>query len=276
MITKSKLLIDRDCPLCKAYGSLFKKAGLISDDVLTYYQEVSPNFVQDVDLERAKVEIALVDIANKRVDYGLDAFTRILFSESRFLMALLRVKPVRFALKSLYFFISLNRHVIVRPSLSCTENACSPPLHRGYRLAYSLFTAMVTALILSAYFSRIADQFSIANPWYMEYVICFGQIIWQGTFTLIKYRQQAWEYLGHMSTISLLGGLLLVPPLLLAQVFGFAPIYLVGTFLIVVVIMIQEHLLRCKRKGLGVEVTGSWIFYRLLILAFIAFKLYSK
>ncbi|MGB6035546.1 MAG: hypothetical protein WBG42_04710, partial [Cryomorphaceae bacterium] len=75
---------------------------------------------------------------------------------------------------------------------------------------------------------------------------------------------------------SLLGGMLLIPPLLIAELFGLAPIYLIGTFSIVVVIMIQEHLLRCERKGLGVEVTGSWILYRLLILALIAFKLYIK
>lgn len=276
MITNSKLLIDRDCPMCSIYGKLFKQLGLIDYDVLSTYQEIDSKYTKGVDMNRAKSEIALVDLKSKHIDYGVDSFARILFHKYPFFLRVLRLKPFRFLSNLIYLFISLNRHVIIRPSRSCASPICAPSLHRGFRLAYSIITALLTGWVLSNFFGEMMKVFSVDYPPYVEYLICFGQIVWQGLFVLVNYKNSFWDYLGHMSTVSLIGALLLLPPLIIAKLLPLSPLYLIGSFGIVLGIMIQEHLTRCKRSGMGINTTLSWIVYRLFILLFLFIQFFMR
>lgn len=270
MITNSKLLIDANCPMCKAYGGLFKRIGFIDENVLATYQDIDKAYIKNVDMQRAKSEIALIDTENNRIEYGVDSFMKILFHKNERFLRVLNWPLIRFLLRSLYFFISLNRHIIVRPSLICSSRACDPPLHRGYRLSYALATAVITGYILCIYFSEILTSYSIKYPIYLEYLICLGQIGWQGTFMLFKNKSQFWNYLGHMSTVSILGGLLLLPPLAISSILALSPLYLLGSFFLVLLIMIHEHIFRCKRLGIDIFATISWISYRIVVLILLA------
>lgn len=266
MITNSKLLIDRDCPLCQAYGHLFERVGLIDRDVIDTYQEIDMKYTRGVDMQRAKSEIALVDMENQEINYGVDSFAKILFHRHRHILELVSWQPIHFLLRLIYTFISLNRHVIVRPSALCSSRACDPPLHYGYRTVYTLLTAIVTGFVLTNYFGKIMSGYSIALPAQIEYYVCFGQVIWQGHYVFLTDRRQLLNYLGHMSTISLGGALLLLPPLAISSFLQLSPIYLLVAFTIVALMMVREHLSRCKRLGLGVGTTLSWVTYRLCIL----------
>ncbi|MCH2215153.1 MAG: hypothetical protein MK086_08290 [Flavobacteriales bacterium] len=270
MITNSKLLIDADCPMCKIYGKAFLKFGLIENDVLSSYQQVEESISKSIDMDRAKSEIALIDLTNNQVVYGIDAFTRILTRENSLLRKTVKRQPLRFFVKLVYSLISLNRHVIVRPSSTCSSPLCSPELHRGYRTTYGLITAFFTAFILSNYFRPVFADAGLELPPYFEYAMCLGQIVWQGFVISIVNKNESWDYLGHVSTISLIGAILLIPPYLIASIFGLPSLYLLGAFGLVVVIMIQEHVLRTNRLGLGHALTFTWIAYRLLILFIIS------
>jgi len=248
------------------YGNLFQRTGLIDQDVLTTYQEINPEYTKGIDMNRAKSEIALVDLKNNRIEYGVDSFAKILFHKYGLLLKLIKVQPFRFLSHLIYLFISLNRHIIVRPSKFCSTPICAPPLNRGYRSAYSIITALLTGLILSTYFGQVMSAFSISYSPYIEYLICFGQIAWQGAFIGVTNGKKFWDYLGHMSTVSLIGAFLLLPPLIISNLLNLSPLYLIGAFTLVVLIMIQEHLLRSRRLGLGTGTTVSWIAYRLFIL----------
>jgi len=270
MITNSKLLIDSDCPMCKIYGKAFLKLGLIEKDVLSSYQKVEKSISKSIDMNRAKAEIALIDLTNNHVDYGIDAFTRILTRENSLLRKMVKRQPLRSLAKMAYLLISFNRHVIVRPSATCSSALCSPELHRGLRTTYGLITAFSTAFILSNYFRPILADAGLELPQYFEYFICLGQLVWQGLVIRIVNKNETWDYLGHMSTISMIGAILLMPPYLIDSIFGLPSLYLLGAFGLVVVIMIQEHVLRTTRLGLRHALTFTWIAYRLLILFIIS------
>ncbi len=269
MITNSKLLIDLDCTMCKLYGKAFLKLGLIEKDVLSSYQQIEKSISDSIDMERAKSEIALINLKNNQVEYGIDAFTRILTKEKSIPRALIRIQPFRLLFKLLYSIISWNRHIITRPASTCSSPICTPDLHLGYRITYNLITALLTGFILSNYFSSLFLSSGIVLPTFFEYVVCFGQIFFQGTIVTAIDKEKAWDYLGHMSTISMIGALLLLPPYVIAGILGLSSIYLLGAFGLVVIIMIQEHILRSKRLGLGHTLTATWVFYRMLILLFI-------
>jgi hypothetical protein len=273
MINNSKLLIDRNCPMCRAYGHCFVRFGLIHPSVLNYYQDLAIEKSADIDLHRAKIEIALLNTETGKTRYGIDAFIEILTQNRRFLRRFLQLPVVIFILRRVYALISYNRHVITRPSTHCEGTDCTPPLHRSYRLIYLLLTAFMTGAILSLYSGAMTKSLGLNwNPLF-EYLICGGQIIWQGAFVSLFHSKRRWDYLGHMSTISLIGGLLLLPPLLIGQALDLPSLYFLGAFLIVVLLMLQEHLERTKNLGISPTLTLTWVAYRLIILTILCFLL---
>lgn len=139
----------------------------------------------------------------------------------------------------------------------------------GY-IAYLLFTWMFTAFILSHY-TKLMSGFLPSGHDYREYIICAGQIFFQGIIVRAICKRKAYNYLGNMMTISFGGALLLLPMMLIAQWININPLFYVGWFLIVVGLMFLEHIRRTKMMELGWTLTISWAFYRLIILLFIFF-----
>jgi hypothetical protein len=127
------------------------------------------------------------------------------------------------------------------------------------------FSWLLTAYILSGYTAQFA-QLLPAGEWYREYLVCGGQIIFQGLLGAIFFRNKIWDYLGNMMTISLGGAILLLPVLAAGRLVGATPLYYLGAFLLVAGLMLLEHLRRCRLLNLGLWPSISWIVYRVLVL----------
>lgn len=84
--------------------------------------------------------------------------------------------------------------------------------HINYRIAYLLFTWLVTAYILTAYAHLLTNYVPLGGK-YREYLICGGQMIFQGLIILGYKKEKLWDYLGNMMTISFAGSILLLPGL---------------------------------------------------------------
>ena len=77
------------------------------------------------------------------------------------------------------------------------------------------------------------------------------------------------EYLGNMSTVSMIGGILLLPVLLANYYLPISLIGLIAMFGIVVSIMFFEHIRRCKLLGVPFAMTISWVGFRTVVLGII-------
>lgn len=271
MIKNKKLLIDADCPMCQLYGKGFETLQLIDSETVTPYQTVGDQYCWSVNLDRARSEIAFVDTKTKETVYGIDAFIEIVSQNSPHLNRVLRFSLIHWILLKFYRLISFNRKVIasshgINPGLTC-----EPDVHKRYRWTYILSTAIFTGFVLSIFGQRLSTALGFTYFPMVEYAICFGQIIWQGTVAKSFYPDKFLDYLGTMSTVSFIGALLLIPALLIQSLLGLGPLYLIIAFGLVVLIMFQTHLSRCKKLEMSKWMTFSWISYRILILVLLIF-----
>ncbi|HOX84206.1 MAG TPA: hypothetical protein PLS08_14345, partial [Chryseolinea sp.] len=101
-----------------------------------------------------------------------------------------------------------------------------------------------------------------------EFLICGGQIIFQGIIVGLVRRDRWIHYLGNVMTVSLSGALLLSPAFLLKG-FIHSGIFYMSYFMIVVALMFFEHIRRVKILGLPRFISLTWVIYRFLVLLII-------
>ncbi len=265
MLKQAKLLIDQDCPMCKAYGKGFIKAKLIDSHTLSPYQSSSTAITSKVNMDRARNEIALV--MEDETVYGIDALIKILTQNNTLFYKVLNLKWIYKVLNFFYHFISYNRKVIYPVAQSSQDKyTCTPDMHKGFRWAYILFVALVTGLILNYFSSAVFAQMGLSHSPYIEWIMCFGQIIWQAMLITMLQKDKTLDYLGNMSTVSLIGGILVSIVLLANYLITMNAILLLTAFGAIVCLMLYEHIRRCSIMGLSFCMTISWVLYRTIFL----------
>jgi hypothetical protein len=171
--------------------------------------------------------------------------------------------PFRWTMRKLYAFISYNRKVII-PAPAGPAHTLQPSFKPHYRIAYLVFSWLITSVVLSAYSKLLTETPTIAGP-YREYLIGAAQIIFQGIIIGVIAPAKRWEYLGNMMTIFLTGSLLLLP--ILALKTHITPNIATAYLMLIVAFMLFEHIRRTKLLSLNYTLTITWILYWLLILA---------
>lgn len=259
------LLYDVDCPLCNLYTSGFIKAKMLDVNGRKAYHELSIEEQNFVDFEKAKNEIALINTENNTVIYGIDSLLKVIGYSMPWVAKVGNLKPIKYALKKLYSFISYNRKVII--PIKETSNLtlqCVPSFNYKYRYTYILFATIVTSLVLTK-FSDAIDIIPKSN-YLRESLIAFGQIVFQSIFILNLSSQRRVTYLGHLMTISLLGSLILIPLLITNSIFNLPKEALLTWFGLTVGYMFYEHYRRMKLVKLTKYLSLTWVIYRVLIL----------
>lgn len=269
-LEKHTIIYDSDCPLCKAYTNAFVSTRMLDIQGRIPYQQVGGSFCPEMDAERAKNEIALVDRETGKVRYGLDSLLHVLHFRFPMLSNVVRSQPIHFLVNQLYSLISYNRKVIM-PAVRKGESTfdCTPSFNLQYRLLYIVMTWLITSVVLVKY-STFLTGFIPATNFTREFLICGGQ----GAFQLIAVfrlaKDKTMDYLGNMMTVSLFGALLLLPMLLIGSLFSAIPeaLFLVY-FMAVVAVMLYEHARRMKILELGWWPSISWVLYRAIVLIII-------
>lgn len=147
-----------------------------------------------------------------------------------------------------------------------------PAFSLNYPGAYLIISWGVVAFILSAY-TRLMNGLIPEDHLYREYLICGGQILFQGLI-VSQFKvssQQKWIYLSHMMTISLGGAVLLLPVLAFSHWVTLPPFIYAIYFIGVAGLMFLEHIRRTRILKLGWTLSLTWALYRMLILAIILF-----
>ncbi|MEO7309774.1 MAG: DCC1-like thiol-disulfide oxidoreductase family protein [Chitinophagaceae bacterium] len=142
------LLYDDNCPLCAAYTKAFIKTGLLSREKRLAFSTINIRDFE-MDINRARHEIPLVNMKTGDVKYGVDALAEILNQRMPFVKPILCIGSVYWFFKKLYSFISYNRKIIVaKPSFSKSCFDCSPDYSFKHRIALVFFTWTATAFLL--------------------------------------------------------------------------------------------------------------------------------
>lgn len=269
MLKNRKLLIDKDCPMCNIYGKCFTTIGLIDKNTVTPYQTIHDFYAKQIDMERAKNEIALLNTETSTTHYGIDAMIEIVAHQSNFLRKVLHSQLIYAFLLRLYRFISYNRKVIYPTKQTENTRDCTPVTNLKYRWIYILSVAMFTGLILNHFAFHLSVRLGWEHNWIREFIICFGQIAWQMVAISFLKKESTIEYLGNMSTVSMIGGVLLLPILLINTYYPISLIGLISLFGIVVSIMLLEHIRRCQLLEVPLAMTISWVIYRTVVLGVI-------
>ncbi len=270
MLKNNKLLIDENCPMCTSYGKYFTKWKWIDQNTLLPYQEADDCIMAQIDAQRAKSEIAFFNPKTGYTYYGIDAMIQIVSQRKAWRYKLLTLPVIYNILRILYFFISYNRKVILPTRANPQKRDCTPPKHRVYQWAYILMVAILTGIMLNQFTHNITNLIGLpSNHYLFEYMLAFGQIGWQGIVIQFIAKEKTLVYLGNMSSVSLMGAILLLPIIIIQSFLSIPEFGLIIYFFIVVSIMFFDHIRRCKLIGLPIYMTISWVSFRLMALIFL-------
>jgi len=261
------ILFDAECPMCSVYTKAMVNTGILDEHSRKAYQQVAPEICPMVDRQRAVNEIALVNQTTGEVTYGIDSLFKIFGTVMPVFKPLFAFTPFIWFMRKAYAFISYNRRVII-PAPATDVYPFQPSFKLNYRLAWLLFTWLFTAMILTAYVHLMYGLLPQGTA-YREYLVCGGQLFFQGFVISRIAKDKLWAYLGNMMTISFGGALLLLPGLLMAHCFNIQPLFYVLYFMAVAGLMFLEHIRRSKLLNLGWTLSITWATYRLLVLLLI-------
>jgi len=264
------IIYDDECPMCCQYTNVFVKTGMLDQLGRAAYTDVVKNNLPNINWERARNEIALINKKDNTVQYGIDSLMTIIGNCVPAFKPLFRFRPFYFLISRLYFFISYNRKVIAPAKVFEGKNTCIPDFNYTYRWAYIIFAWLVTSLILVRYSQLVAPLVTVSD-FYREFLVCGGQIVFQGIIVALVKRDRWTHYLGNVMTISLVGALALVPLLLLSG-FITSKWFYIGYFMIIVAGMLFEHIRRVRILELPWYITASWVLYRILVLYIILYR----
>lgn len=262
------ILFDAECPMCQLYTKAFVSTGLLEENGRTAYQEYPVQSCPSLDWQRAVNEIALVNQTSGEVSYGIESLLRICGNAIPTLQPLFRFKPFIWIMAKLYAFVSYNRRVIIPASMTSQSFKFQPGFKKHYRIAYLIFSWLLTSVILSSY-GKLMIGILPKAPAYREFIICGGQIIFQALVLFLYKKEKIWDYLGNLMTISLAGALLLSTVLTLAKWTNLDTTFCFIWFFAVVSLMFLEHLRRTKLLQLSYLMTFTWVLYRIIVLSFI-------
>jgi len=267
MNTARKVIIyDDKCPMCAIYTSGFIKWGLIGEENrLPFAQLKDQQFVAQMDRERSRNEIPLVDLDGGRTLYGIDAMLFILTQKLPFLRMLFRLRAVDWFFRRLYKLISYNRRVIVGGQYCSTNFDCAPDFNLKYRVVFMLAATTFALWITYLFGKALAPAFSLdpAAAGLVALAVCgTGWFVHQAYAALLLKGTRRFDYLGHMGMVKITG----VLPLLLTIWFGGLAEgtnvlwFGAASVLISGVLMFRQHRRRVRNYEFDPAWTWLWFF----------------
>jgi hypothetical protein len=258
-LTQHILLYDQDCPICDLYSCGMQKTKMLDENGRQPYGEFRFEQNNFVNKKRAANEIALVDTSTNEVSYGIDALLKIFGTHYPIIGKIGNINWINFLLKKMYKFISYNRKVIA-PSV---KSDCNPDFNIKYRVLYIFTGLLFTAFTL--YQFAIKAWFVPTSSFSQEVLIAFGQIAFQYIFLFKKDYKTILTYFGNLTTVSIIGSLLLGIVLGFNQIINIEN-YFLPIFFAIVTVMFLEHFRRIKILQLSLWMCIGWVLYRMLIL----------
>lgn len=248
---KNKLLIYYDnCPLCQWYSKQFVRFGFLPSEGRVPFSTLEERYLLQIDFDRSRNEIPLLDTKTGEVIYGIDALLEILGSKIPLIKTIGKLKPIHWLLYKFYKFISYNRKVIV--AVKCGPGAidCAPEFNYYYRTLFMLvFLILNTALLFPIHKIILSPlPFYHISIWQLQ----SAHLILVAINCLLSLRfswQKMFDYLGQVNMLALLTNLLLIPLFGVIKLFGTYPNLIIAWLLIVAIMIFREYLRRMEYTG---------------------------
>lgn len=208
MTPKKAIIYDNTCPMCRWYTDEFVKAGLLeSENRIAFSELEKKGLAGQIDLERSRDEIPLVDLEGGVTLYGLDSMVHLLALRFPFIPRLLAFPAVGWFFRRFYKFVSFNRRVMAPSHKVRQVYDCTPHFDWKYRWVYILSANVIGWLGIGSFLASYLPDFVL---WIMT-----AAFLSLHFFVIFLNGKRAMEYAGQLATVWLLGGFFALPGLLL-------------------------------------------------------------
>lgn len=257
----NKLIIyDSNCRLCCSLRRAVLTVTSLEETQIRGYKELEAGQRSAVDHAQFKNGMALLDLHGGETLYGAEGVAYILSSQYR-LLDLLFVSKFFFTLFSFFYKIIAYNRYIIAPGRSGIHCDCLPDKSVGYRSIYILLTVACSVLLtllfgvsLAVFFPGVAPGMTAVQ---MLLIAGTGWAV-QILSALLLLRRGAADYIGHLGSIMVAGLLVLVPWIMLRQVFTPVAWFPAASVAVSSLLMLYMHLQRVKIAGLSQWWTVSW------------------
>ena len=131
-LKNQSIIYDDSCPMCKWYTGAFVEAGMLQAQHRMGFSEISWEAFPQLDKDRARHEIPLIDTDSGQVTYGMDALFKIIGTRFPLFQPLFQWRPFRMIIYPLYQIITYNRRLIAGSRPKDTGIDCAPDFHAFY------------------------------------------------------------------------------------------------------------------------------------------------
>ena len=255
---KNKILIyDDNCPLCTWYSGLFVKYGFLNADGRKSFSTLDDKLLTQIDFDKSRNEIPLLDTSTHKVVYGIDALLEILNQKIPFIKAIGNIVPLKWILKRIYKLVSFNRKVIVAKKCRPSSIDCSPDYNYLYRFIFMAVCLVFNTLMLYPFQNNLFDKLSYYHlDLYELQTAHFTFVTINCTLAFTFSKTKGYEYLGQVNMLAL-SVILLLTPLMIFQII-FNSEWLATAWLILTAIFIFKEYLR-RMEYAGVLSNNKWI-----------------
>ena len=251
---KKLIIYDESCPMCRLYTK-----GLVAADSSGCLTRLSNNQLTDklllsqIDQQRARHAIPMIDLDGGETRYGVDTWTYALGQPNQHTEKLLSINWLRAILQKLYAFISYNRRIIITSAPGRWQLLdLQPDFRLSYRLA---FVVLVLSLVSGLYYA-VAGSFAWAVV-----MLLGGQLSVVSLYLRLTKRlpflETLLDYAGHLAMSLLLGGIIMAIGLL---------VYSSTSVLIGSALTISQHFIRTYRLNLNPWLSASFTLLYLLTI----------
>ncbi len=210
MLENKVIIYDDSCPMCKLYTQGFVRMGILTPNHRIGFARADAVHTAQLDLNRARHEIPLLDMQTGEVIYGMDALFCLIGHRFPIFTPLFRMPRFRALIYGFYQIVTYNRRVIAGCAPPHEGFNCAPDFNKAVRLRYLRLAICGWAALVCGVIGAtlLADQRLLASL----LVVCLGI----QTVRLVQSRQTRcfWDKMGGTATNNLLFGLLLMPSLL--------------------------------------------------------------
>ena len=213
MNDRKAIIYDDTCPMCKWYTGEFVKNGILKEKGRISFSDLHENLASNIDFEKGRHEIPLVDIDGGETLYGLDSMVFLLASRFPIIKRIMSIDMIYSFFKKIYNVVSYNRRVMAPSHKRASKYDCSPDFNLKYRLIYIGFALIMSLSIFTAFHLKFLNS-DFSN---LIYPMIFIGLL-NGVFYFKG--EQKWEYIGQVATVFLVGSLIVLPSFIIPMSFS--------------------------------------------------------
>lgn len=243
--------------MCAWYTGEFVKHGVLADDGRIPWDQMNGLHQAQVDRERSRNEIALVDLKGGETLYGIEAMFAMTGALAPALKPLLRFPAFKGMMKMVYKLITYNRRMMAGGKPGNRATSCEPDFNLTWRVIY----LGISLLFGSAAWFGVGNHLfnGVEAGWQLLAFAATGWFAMAATTLILPFRARM-EYLGNLATLLNISGLLLLPCLLLNALAGVnLPGLMILNAIFAHTVIFLAHERRIAKLGLSYRWQWAWL-----------------